>query len=136
MRAMGVDPVAALVGLRFLALGLMTPFLLMFAIVATTLGGYLAAVVVFGSTSAGFFSTFAANLTLPDLWGAVAKTLLFGFLAASTACYLGMSVSGGLAGVGRAVNRMVVIAFVLIWLMNDVATSVVLGGFPGTQVLR
>jgi phospholipid/cholesterol/gamma-HCH transport system permease protein len=136
LRVMGVDPVATLVAPRFLALGLMTPFLLMFAIVATALGGYLAAVVVLGGTSAGFFTTFAANLTLPDLWGAVAKTLVFGYLAASTACYLGMSVSGGPAGVGRAVNRMVVVAFVLIWLINYVATSVVLGGFPGTQVLR
>ena len=72
----------------------------------------MTAVVVFGGTSAGFFATFAANLTLPDLWGAVAKTLVFGFLTASTACYLGMNVSGGSAGVGRAVNRMVVVAFV------------------------
>jgi phospholipid/cholesterol/gamma-HCH transport system permease protein len=61
---------------------------------------------------------------------------VFGFLTASTACYLGMNVSGGSAGVGRAVNRMVVVAFVLIWLINYVATSVVLGAFPGTQVLH
>jgi len=47
-----------------------------------------------------------------------------------------MNVSGGSAGVGRAVNRMVVVAFVLIWLVNYVGTSVVLGAFPGTQVLR
>jgi len=136
LETLGLDPVKSLVAPRFVAVGLMTPCLLMFAIVAATFGGYAAAVFALGETSAGFFATFSSNFATPDLWGAVAKTIIFGFFAAAVACHLGMTVSGGPEGVGQAVNRMVVIAFVGIWLMNYVVTSFVLGAFPETQVLR
>lgn len=136
IRTLGIDPVRSLVAPRFLALGVMTPFLLMFAIVAATFGGYAAGVFAFGETSAGFFATFSSNFTLPDLGGAIAKTLLFGFVTGALACHLGMSVAGGPAGVGRAVNTMVVAALVAIWVMNYVVSAVVLGSFPETQVLR
>jgi phospholipid/cholesterol/gamma-HCH transport system permease protein len=136
LATLALDPVKTLVAPRFLAVGVMTPCLLMFAIVAATFGGYAAGVFALGETSAGFFATFSSNFATPDLWGAVAKTLIFGFFTAAVACHLGMTVSGGPEGVGRAVNRMVVIAFVGIWVMNYVVTSFVLGAFPETQVLR
>jgi phospholipid/cholesterol/gamma-HCH transport system permease protein len=136
LQTLALDPVKTLVAPRFVAVGLMTPCLLMFAIVAATFGGYAAGVFALGETSAGFFATFSSNFATPDLWGAVAKTVIFGFFTAAVACRLGMTVSGGPEGVGRAVNRMVVIAFVGIWVMNYVVTSFVLGAFPETQVLR
>jgi phospholipid/cholesterol/gamma-HCH transport system permease protein len=136
LETLGLDPLRSLVAPRFAALGLMTPFLLMAAIIGATFGGYAAAVFSLGETSAGFFATFSSNFATPELWGALAKTVLFGFFTAAVACHLGLTVSGGPAGVGRAVNRMVVIAYIGIWVMNYVVTSVVLGVFPEIQVLR
>jgi phospholipid/cholesterol/gamma-HCH transport system permease protein len=136
MRAMGMDPVRSLVVPRVVAMELITPLLLMFAILTATFGGYAAGVFVFGETSAGFFSTFASNFTTPDLFGAIGKTVLFAFVTATVACHMGLSVTGGPAGVGRAVNRCVVVSFVLIWIINYVVSSLVLGGFPETQALR
>jgi phospholipid/cholesterol/gamma-HCH transport system permease protein len=136
MEALGMDPVASLVAPRMLAMGLMTPLLLMFAIVAATFGGYAAGVFAFGETSAGFLSTFASNFTTPDLFGALAKTILFGFVSAAVSCHMGLTVTGGPAGVGRAVNRSVVVAFVVIWILNYTVSSLILGGFPETKALR
>jgi len=136
LETLALDPLRALVAPRFFALGVMTPFLLMAGIIGATFGGYAAAVFSLGETSAGFFATFSSNFATPDLWGALAKTVLFGFFTAAVACHLGLTVSGGPAGVGRAVNRMVVVAYLGIWVMNYIVTSYVLGAFPEIQVLR
>jgi CubicO group peptidase (beta-lactamase class C family) len=112
------------------ALGFVTALMNFVAIVACILGGWLAAVVVFGETSAGFVSTFSSNFALPDLVASVVKTSLFGFIIAIVCCYKGLNVKGGAEGVGRAVNQAVVTAFVGIWVFNSVFTFTLLAAFP------
>lgn len=45
-------------------------------------------------------------------------------MAGLIACYKGMSVGGGPAGVGRAVNETVVFAFIVLFVINIVVTAV------------
>lgn len=52
------------------------------------------------------------------------KATLFGLMAGLIACYKGMSVGGGPAGVGRAVNETVVFAFIVLFVINIVVTAV------------
>ncbi|WP_241004503.1 ABC transporter permease [Conexibacter sp. SYSU D00693] len=136
MAVMGIDAVRTIVVPRFYALGVMTFFLNILALVFGVFGGWLSAVVVFGETTAGFLSTFASNFSLPDLLGSVLKTTGFGFIVAIVCCYKGMNVSGGSAGVGRAVNQAVVISFVGIWVFNYAFTSTLLAAFPETANLH
>lgn len=136
MAVMGVDPIRSLVVPRFYALGVMTFLLNILALVFGVFGGWVAAVLVFGETTAGFLSTFASNFSLPDLLGSVLKTTGFGFIVAVVCCYKGMRVTGGSAGVGRAVNQAVVISFVGIWVFNYAFTSTLLAAFPETANLH
>jgi phospholipid/cholesterol/gamma-HCH transport system permease protein len=136
MTVMGVDVVRTLVVPRFLALGIVTALMNLFAIVCGVIGAMIAAVVVFQEPMAGFLSTFTSNFTLPDLLGSVIKTSLFGFIIAVVCCFKGMNVSGGPEGVGRAVNQAVVIAFAGIWIFNFMFTALLLGAFPETGSLR
>jgi phospholipid/cholesterol/gamma-HCH transport system permease protein len=136
LAVLGMDPIRTIVVPRFLALGVITALMNLVAIVFGLVGGWIAAVVVFQDTSAGFLATFGSNFTLPDLIGSVVKTSLFGFIIAIVCCYKGMNVKGGPEGVGRAVNQAVVIAFAGIWVFNFMFTSTMLAAFPETGNLH
>jgi phospholipid/cholesterol/gamma-HCH transport system permease protein len=69
-----------------------------------------------------------AGLTLltgpADVVISVVKATLFGLSAGLIACYKGISVSGGPAGVGNAVNETVVFTFMALFAINIIATAV------------
>lgn len=136
MAVLGLDPVRQIVTPRFLALGIMTPLLNIVALVFGVVGGWFAAVVVWGETSAGYIATFTSNFTFPDLFGAVFKTTAFGFIIAIACCYKGMNVKGGAQGVGRAVNQAVVLSFAGIWVFNYLFTAILLAAYPETGNLH
>jgi phospholipid/cholesterol/gamma-HCH transport system permease protein len=136
MEVLGVNPIRTLVLPRCIALGIMTGLLDIVALIFGTMGGFAAAVFVGGSTPAAFLDNFFDNATLPDLWGSVLKTALFGVIIAVVCCYKGFRAEGGPAGVGRAVNQAVVIAFAGIWIFNYVFTTILLGLNPGMQVFK
>ncbi|WP_174524638.1 ABC transporter permease, partial [Mycolicibacterium novocastrense] len=61
---------------------------------------------------------------LSDVVIAMIKATLFGITAGLVACYQGITVGGGPAGVGNAVNETVVFSFVLLFIINLVITAV------------
>ena len=71
---------------------------------------------------------FVAGLTLltgpADVIVALVKATLFGLSAGLIACYKGVSVGGGPAGVGNAVNETVVFTFIALFVINVLATAV------------
>src|SRR6185503_6288631 len=96
-----------------------------------------ATVILVGLAGAYFFcvyiqhvspGAFAAGLTLiigaADVTIALLKAALFGLSAGLIACYKGISVGGGPAGVGNAVNETVVFTFMALFAINVVATAV------------
>jgi phospholipid/cholesterol/gamma-HCH transport system permease protein len=121
---MGINPIQALVVPRVLA--------------ATTVALALSAlVVIVGLVGAFFFvvyvqhvspGPFVAGLTLLTGPGDIAITLikaaLFGMAAGLIACYKGISVGGGPAGVGNAVNETVVFTFMALFAINIIMTAV------------
>jgi phospholipid/cholesterol/gamma-HCH transport system permease protein len=96
-----------------------------------------ATVILVGLAGAYFFTVyiqnvspgaFASGLTLiigtTDVIIALLKAALFGLSAGMIACYKGISVGGGPAGVGNAVNETVVFTFMALFAINIVATAV------------
>ncbi len=136
MEVLGVDPLRTLVLPRIVALFFMTGLLDIVALLFGTLGGFVAAVGIGGATPAAFIDNFFDNATLPDLVGSVVKTALFGLIIGVVCCYKGFRAEGGPAGVGRAVNQAVVVAFAGIWIFNYVFTTILLGLNPGMQVFK
>jgi phospholipid/cholesterol/gamma-HCH transport system permease protein len=124
LRVMGINPIQALVVPRVLAA--MTVSLALSATVA-----------IFGLVGAYFFSVYLQNvapgafisgLTLitdtSDVITALTKAALFGLAAGLIACYKGISVGGGPAGVGNAVNETVVFSFMALFAINIIVTAV------------
>jgi phospholipid/cholesterol/gamma-HCH transport system permease protein len=118
-----------------LALMLVTGLLDVYALIFGIFGGVLAEL-VYHQSLAGFWATFFANASVTDLWGSIVKTTMFGAIISIVCCYKGMTASGGAAGVGRAVNEAVVIAFAGIWAFNYVFTQTLLATHPEILVIR
>ena len=135
LQVLGVDPIKNLVVPRFLALMVITGLLDIFAIVFGLTAG-IAASLLYGAPLGGFFATLFSNALATDVWASVLMCTLFGGIIAVVCCYKGMTASGGPAGVGRAVNQAVVIAFVAIFLVNFAFNSTYLSLFPQAQTLR
>jgi phospholipid/cholesterol/gamma-HCH transport system permease protein len=124
LRVMGINPIQALVVPRVLA--------------ATTVALALSATVILVGLAGAFFFTvyvqnvspgaFVAGLTLltgmADVIVSLVKATLFGMAAGLIACYKGISVGGGPAGVGNAVNETVVFTFMVLFAINIIVTAV------------
>jgi phospholipid/cholesterol/gamma-HCH transport system permease protein len=132
MAVMGVDAVRTLVLPRFLAVGVFTMLITMIGAWSGLMGGLVGQVLIMREPAASFFGTLWSNLTMADLIGFIAKTMVIGFIIALVNCYKGMHASGGPEGVGRAVNQAVVIAFTAIWAFQFLFTATFLAAFPET----
>jgi phospholipid/cholesterol/gamma-HCH transport system permease protein len=103
-------------------------------VVATLLSSVVILVGLVGSFAFSVFvqhvtaGSFVAGLTVitgvADVLISIIKAALFGLSAGLIACYKGISVGGGPAGVGNAVNETVVYTFMALFAINIVATAV------------
>jgi phospholipid/cholesterol/gamma-HCH transport system permease protein len=121
---LGIDPVQRLVVPRTLASMLVAVLLNGLVSVVGVAGGYFFNVIVQGGTPGAYLASFTALAQLPDLWVGEFKALLFGAIAAMVASHQGLNAGGGPKGVGEAVNRSVVITFMLLFAVNFVLTAV------------
>lgn len=124
MRVMGLDPIRVLVLPRVLA-----TITVAFAMVAMSIVIALVMTfffVVYGQhVSPGAFADHLTLLTgLGDVIVSLVKAALFGLAGGLVACYKGLNVSGGPAGVGTAVNETVVFCFLTTFTLNAIVTAV------------
>ena len=136
MEVLGVDPVRTLVIPRVLAMAFMTMIMDIIAFAMGIASGYLAAIPVFGGNLAAVNDSMVSLLSLPDVFASLGKTLAFGIVIGVVCCYMGLNVSGGSIGVGKAVNQAVVIAFAGVWIINFVFTSMLLGLSPSLYIFK
>jgi phospholipid/cholesterol/gamma-HCH transport system permease protein len=124
MEVLGIDPIARLVVPRVLATVFVALMINGLVIGAGILGGYFFTVIVAGGSAGAFLSSFTALASLTDLFLAMIKAGIFGFLAAIVGAYKGLNAGGGPNGVGRAVNESVIIAFMLLFFLNAIITAI------------
>jgi phospholipid/cholesterol/gamma-HCH transport system permease protein len=135
LQVLGVDPIKNLVVPRFLALMTITGLLNVYALVFGITAGMTASL-IYGESLGGFFATLFTNALIADLWGSVLLCTLFGGIVAVVCCYKGMTASGGPAGVGRAVNQAVVIAYMACFAFLYVFSALLLAFNPELQTIR
>ena len=136
LAVLGVDPVKDLIAPRVLALVLCMIGLDVLALLCGVFGGYLATTLVLGGTRGAFLASFFANTTPADVIASLIKVAVFGGLIGVICAYHGLTVTGGAAGVGRAVNRAVVGSLVAIFVVNLIYTQWFLAAFPSVGVFK
>ena len=124
LRVMGIDPIQALVVPRVLAATTVALALSSTVILVGLGGGYLFCVYVQHVSPGAFVSGMTLITGAKDVVIALAKAGIFGLAAGLIACYKGISVAGGPAGVGNAVNETVVFTFMALFAINVIATAV------------
>jgi phospholipid/cholesterol/gamma-HCH transport system permease protein len=135
IRAMGADPLQKLVLPRILAGTFGLPALTVFAIVLGVFGGGLVADLQYGITPSFYLQTIRTIVGPADFLSGVAKTVVFGFGIALVGCHVGITTTGGTAGVGRATTRAVVIASIGV-LVSDFFLTKLLLLLPTDALLR
>lgn len=130
MEVMSVNPTHRLVTPRLWAATVVAIFLIALVIVAGTAGAFFFNVVVQGVSPGAFFNGATTLVSLPDLVVGLFKAGVFGFVAASIACYRGMTCDMGPVGVGKAVTDAVVQTFIAVFVLNYVITALYLTVFP------
>jgi phospholipid/cholesterol/gamma-HCH transport system permease protein len=87
-------------------------------------GGYFFHVVIQHGSAGAYLSSFTALATMPDLYVSLIKSVVFAWLAAIMGSYKGLTAGGGPKGVGQAVNESVIAAFMLLFMINAIASAI------------
>jgi phospholipid/cholesterol/gamma-HCH transport system permease protein len=110
IEAMGISPLRFLVAPRMLALFALMPCLSVISSVAAIIATSLISRAYFNIAFVYFNDLVLHSLLIRDIVTGIAKSFLFGLLIAAIACYRGLNVTGGAAGVGNATTSSVVTA--------------------------
>jgi phospholipid/cholesterol/gamma-HCH transport system permease protein len=124
LRVMGVNPIQSLVVPRVLAATFIAVLLSSLVILVGISGGFFFSVYFQNVAPGSYVGTLTEITGIDKVIVGWIKAALFGLTAGLIACYKGVSVGGGPAGVGNAVNETVVYTFVSLFAINIIATAV------------
>src|SRR5436305_2333891 len=110
VEAMGIGPLRFLAAPRMLALFLLAPCLSTVSNIAAVFASSLVCKAYFSIAFPYFLDLVKDSLLIRDIITGVLKSFMFGLLIASIACYRGLTVKGGVAGVGINTTSSVVTA--------------------------
>src|SRR5689334_8670241 len=110
IEAMGIGPLRFLVAPRMLALFLLMPCLSTASNIAAVFASSLISKAYFSIAFPYFLDLVKDSLLIRDIITGILKSFLFGLLIAAIACYRGLTVKGGAAGVGSSTTSSVVTA--------------------------
>jgi phospholipid/cholesterol/gamma-HCH transport system permease protein len=130
IEAMGIGPLRFLVAPRMLALFFLMPCLSTVSNLAAIVASSLVSRAYFHIAFVYFLDLVKDALLIRDIITGVFKSFLFGLLIASIACYRGLTVKGGAAGVGIATTSSVVTAITTVIGFDTVYNIVYTVFFP------
>ena len=113
-----------------------SPLMMMMSLFIGLLCALVSSVTYADVPAAEYLNTVYGNLAVAELAVAVIKSVIIGFLIGIICAYLGLNTVGGSAGVGRAVNQAVVIAFALVFVVDLIINLIALGLYPEMQTVR
>jgi phospholipid/cholesterol/gamma-HCH transport system permease protein len=120
MRTIGVSPVEALVLPRMMASILMMPLLAFWAIVTALIGGGLFVWWQLTIPPLTYIQRLQEVIPITDLWIALIKAPVFGFIIALAGCFQGMLVEGDSEQVGSRTTTAVVQSIFLVIVLDSV----------------
>jgi len=120
MRTIGVSPVEALVLPRMMAATLMMPLLAFWAMLTALLGGGIFVWLDLQIPPLTYIQRLQEVVPLTDLWIALIKAPVFGFIIALSGCFQGMLVQGDSEEVGARTTNAVVQSIFLVIVLDAV----------------
>jgi phospholipid/cholesterol/gamma-HCH transport system permease protein len=120
--SLGVPPSDYLVLPRIIALGAMTPLLVLYADFMGIFGGFIVGSLVLGIDPVEYLNYTRQSLKYAHIFVGVTHGFAFGLVVAAAGCYQGLRCRRSAAGVGAAATAAVVNAIVFIILVTAVLT--------------
>jgi len=120
MRTIGVSPIEALVLPRLMAAVLMMPLLGFWAILTSLFGGGLFVWLDLQIPPATYIQRLQEVIPMTDLWIALIKAPVFGFIIALAGCFQGMLVEGNSEQVGSRTTTAVVQSIFLVIVLDAI----------------
>lgn len=130
LEATAVDSFRYLVVTRVVACVIALPILTSVMNVMGILGGFAAETSITGMPFQTYFRQAFSAIQFSDLIPATAKTMVFGFIIATVASYLGVHTTRGTEGVGQASTRSVVLASILLIVANVFLVRLIFFFYP------
>ncbi len=118
LEAIGVDSFKYLVVTRIIGCVIIMPILTLVLNFAGLVGGMLADTWELQMSPRAFVTNAFQSMGWTDYVPPTVKTVVFGFLIGTVACYLGYNATQGATGVGRASTRSVVYSLLLVMLSD------------------
>ena len=124
LKTMGLRPVRYLVAPRLIALMTMLPCLTILADTAGMFGGLLIGITNLHLSWDFYWTKTFLTIVPKDVYTGSIKSVVFGALIGLISCRMGLSVTGGAEGVGRATTRAVVLASIAILISDFFLTKI------------
>jgi phospholipid/cholesterol/gamma-HCH transport system permease protein len=130
LEASAVDSFRYLVVTRVIACIVALPILTTIMNFTGMLGGFIAESAANGMSLGLYFRRAFSLIDVADYVPATLKTMVFGFIIATTSAYLGFNTTSGTEGVGRASTKAVVFSSILIIVTNVLLVRIIFILFP------
>ncbi|GAB1468096.1 ABC transporter permease [Candidatus Cloacimonadota bacterium] len=127
LQSMNINPYEFLYMPRILAGVIAFPLITVFADAVGIICAWYFSWLRYGIHYYTFFNNMRSYFEPSDLWGGLAKSLVFGFIITTFACFHGNRCFGGAEGVGRATTLTVVYSAVAILVMDFIVAWVLFG---------
>jgi phospholipid/cholesterol/gamma-HCH transport system permease protein len=130
LEATAVDSFRYLVVTRVIACVIALPLLTSLMNFTGMFGGYIAETSITGTPFQTYFRQAFTAIQFSDLIPATLKTMVFGFIIATVASYLGINTTRGTEGVGRASTQSVVASSILLIAANVLLVRIIFFFYP------
>jgi phospholipid/cholesterol/gamma-HCH transport system permease protein len=126
IRALGGDPIRRLVTPRLLAGIISMPLLSGLALLVGVSGGLAVAVGELGISAHQYYRSYLYAVQIRDVTDGLIKSVAFGGIVVSIACYKGLSCRGGTEEVGRTTTKAVVTGSLAVFISNFFITKLLI----------
>ncbi len=120
IEAMGIGPLRFLVGPRLTAIVGLLPCLVVVSNVAALVGAAVISISTLNIALPYFIDLVHQGVLVKDIVAGIVKSVFFGLIISLVACYRGLTVKGGAAGVGAATTSSVVTSITTVIAVDSV----------------
>ena len=126
LEVMGVNSASYLVLPKIVSTLFVNPALIIISIFFALLGGYVTVLASGFITAYDYIDGITYYFIMHDVWYALTKTVVFGFVITSVSAFYGYRIEGGALELGKASTKAVVVASLVILTLNLVITNIML----------